>query len=249
MVLLYSILALCIMANPFSEAHRLDTPSNFTRQNEYNNRSSTIAHSGRILKPVKMGFGPVYIYGAVAGNSSGDAAWDIIKLYGIVNNSLFNSKYVFKNTVCCLKYNNKGGFDTVREPLLKAIPFLKAELRCYHFACANTLHTTGRVPVLVGLATKQFSCGNNYVTYIRPYLPLQLPGTTLAIGTKVAFGNVSSELILEWMETYKYLGVDKVVTYYSSNIDLNALRVLIYYASTGLLDLVYYELVTAGKRE
>ena len=48
-----------------------------------------------------------------------------------------------------------------------------------------------------------------------PYFPLREATEKVAIGTKTSYGNISAELIIEWMEAWKYIGVDKVPTYLS----------------------------------
>ena len=65
-------------------------------------------------------------------------------------------------------------------------------------------------------------------------------GVKLALGTQLAYGNISAEIIIEWMETYKYLGVNKVVTYYYKDLNENALKVLKYYHDSEFLDLYYF---------
>ena len=84
------------------------------------------------------------------------------------------------------------------------------------------------------------------MTCVKPFQTLKTPGQ-IAIGTKTAFGSINSEQIIEWMETYKYIGVDKVVSYYMKILNADALKVLKYYESTGYLDLTFYEPAAEGK--
>ena len=84
------------------------------------------------------------------------------------------------------------------------------------------------------------------MSYVKPFHPLITPGK-IAIGTKTAFGSINPEQIIEWMETYRYIGVDKVVSYYVKILNADALKVLKYYESTGFLDLTFYEPAAEGK--
>ena len=90
------------------------------------------------------------------------------------------------------------------------------------------------------------SCEETDVTYVKPFHPLITPGK-IAIGTKTAFGSINPEQIIEWMETYRYIGVDKVVSYYVKILNADALKVLKYYESIGFLDLIFYEPAAEGK--
>ena len=74
------------------------------------------------------------------------------------------------------------------------------------------------------------------ISYVKPYIPLKQKDGSLVIGTKVAHTNLNAEMIISWMETYKYLGVDKVVTYRLKNLNAAASKVLDYYATIGILD-------------
>ena len=108
----------------------------------------------------------------------------------------------------------------------------------------NTIDTHTLVEVAV--TADNFSCEEKDVSYVKPFHPLITPGK-IAIGTKTAFGSINPEQIIEWMETYRYIGVDKVVSYYVKILNADALKVLKYYESTGFLDLTFYEPAAEGK--
>ena len=69
----------------------------------------------------------------------------------------------------------------------------------------------------------------------------------IVIGSKLAYGNISAELIIEWVEAMKYIGVDKIVTYYLRSLNTDALNVLRYYASEGVVELYFHEPANEGK--
>ena len=90
-------------------------------------------------------------------------------------------------------------------------------------------------------------CVRDSSSYVKPFVPLKEPGTKLALGTQLAFGNISAEMIIEWMEAYRSLGVDKVVTFYHKSLNVNALRVLKYYHESEFLDLYYFVPAAEGE--
>ena len=91
------------------------------------------------------------------------------------------------------------------------------------------------------------TCLENHVTYVQPYFPASEP-EKIVIGSKFAYGNVSAELIIEWIEAMKYIGVDKIVTYYLRNLNEDARNVLRHYASEGIVDLYFHEPAEEGKQ-
>ena len=193
----------------------------------------------------KMNHGPVFILGAAAGNSSWQGGWDIVKIYGVVNMDGYGNVKLR----CCLKYNSQfEKYATFKIDPINVVKFWKTGThRAHHFTCPNIKHEDGTLPLRVGLTNDNLSCEESNVNYIKPFTPLKKPDITLAIGTKLAFGNISAEMIIEWMEMYKFLGVDKVVTYYVDEINKRALQVLRYYASTKFLDLYHHKAADAGK--
>ena len=205
-------------------------------------RSPQTTHQ-KIREFISMKFGHVFIFGVAAGNTSEETSWDIFKIYGSFDMKAYG-KY---NLTCCFKYPSDGGdiFHSAT-PSIQRYYHIKTRLWSYYLACPNKLRSDGFIPTGAAVTVGNYSCGENDVTYIEPYFPYKEPDK-IAIGTKTAFANISAELIIEWMEAYKYLGVDKVVSYYLKNINKDALKVLEYYESTGILDFFYYEPALEGK--
>ena len=231
-------------SKPFTVTHK-DRKLGSARNESHQNRQQI--SDDNVLKSfyTKMNYGPVFILGAAAGNSSWQGDWDIVKIYGIVNMKDFRH-VKFR---CCLKYRSRSDKNaTFKVDPMNVVKFWKtAILRAHHFTCPNIKHKDGTLPVGVGLTKDKLSCEDSNVNYIKPFTPLKEPDITLAIGTKLAFGNISAEMIIEWMEMYKFLGVDKVVTYYVDEINKRALQVLRYYASTKFLDLYHHKAADSGK--
>ena len=110
------------------------------------------------------------------------------------------------------------------------------------------MQTERIIPLGAAVTVANYTCSESHVSYVGPFFPLKEPNK-IALGTKTAYANIDAEMIIEWMETYKYLGVDKVLTYYMESINSDAFDVLQYYASTGILDLFYYEPANEGKMD
>ena len=193
-----------------------------------------------------MKFGPVNILGVVGGNSSAEVIWDVYKVYAHINITHYNEKVTVYS--CCMKYR-KNGVEIVKTPALSSFIYSKHRtiIGLYHFVCPNIRHHLGHAPIGVAITFSGLSCSENEVVFIEPYHTLREPGNKLVIGTKLAFANLSAEMVIEWMEAYRYLGVDKVVAYYVSDLNEKALKVLQFYASTGILDLYLYQPSWSGK--
>ena len=174
------------------------------------------------------------------------ANWDIFKIYGVINDTKYPN---YDQTLrCCFLFNSNGSQKIIEmKPTDKQQFWDPASLRSFHVTCPNPKHGMKKVPDGVAITILGVPCRSGYVTYMTPSYPLRPAGTTLALGTKIAHGNVSAEMIIEWMETYKFLGVDKVVTYYADGLCPLALQVLKYYAKEGILDLRFFEPAGAGK--
>ena len=193
---------------------------------------------------VQMKYGSIYLFGVAAGNTSQNAIWDTVKIYG----GLDKQRAGRVHFSCCLAYKDGNFLVYEQERPVRIRAFQVASpIWSIHLTCINLRHVNRTVPVGAAITIKPYTCNDSDVTYVQPYFPLRQTGTKIAIGTKTAYGNVSAESIIEWMEAYKHLGVDKVVSYYISTINTDALKVLQYYASTGILDLFYYEPAASGR--
>ena len=193
----------------------------------------------------KMRFGPVYVLGVVAGNTTSRMAWDVVKVYGSFETSF---KKVFLNVTCCLMYGNQGNLKVIQQNVsrLRLHPN-KPAVTSFHIVCPNVHYSVDVVPLAVGLSKKGLRCDNTKDRYVKVEFPYQEPGFKVAIGTQISYKNISAELIIEWLETYKILQVDKVVSYYHRNINQDALNALTYYHNTGFLDLYEFILPAEGE--
>ena len=113
----------------------------------------------------------------------------------------------------------------------------------YQYAMCSGYIPMGLAVTILGKGT----CTENHVTYVQPYFPVKDP-EKIVIGSKLTYGSASAKLMIEWIESMKYIGVDKIVTYYMRGLNTDALNVLYHYASEGILDLYFYEPANEGKQ-
>ena len=188
----------------------------------------------------RMKFGPVYIFGTTLANSTDYTQWDLVKVYAYVDERILK-----KSTDCCLKYKNGSDSEYYQQPIQSMErPVGMTILSTYHYTCAN--RRPGVIPDGIAITFKNYTCSEEHVTYRKPFLPLREPVKKLALCTKLWHGPRGAEMIIEWMETYIYLGVDKVISYFLNNLNSKAKQVLQYYASTGILDLYLFEPTATG---
>ena len=106
---------------------------------------------------------------------------------------------------------------------------------------------SGLIPIGLSLTIlSNVTCRENHATYVSPYFPFKEPDK-IVLGSKFAFGNLSAQLIIEWIEAMKYIGVNKIVTHYLRTLNTDARKVLYHYASEGTVDLYFHELANEGK--
>ena len=194
----------------------------------------------------KVNSGPIYLFGAVVKNSTKRISWDILSVYAMVNTTTFPNTTKFQ---CCFlhKHNHKDTRIYKVSPNHMRLHWAEAEIRTYHFTCINVLHWRREIPAFVGISVAGIECGTTSEQYVEPRRSFRQPKTTLAISTQVAYGSANAELIIEWIESYRYLGVDKIVSYFTANINQDALDVLVYYHNLRVIDLLYYVPAAEGK--
>ena len=110
--------------------------------------------------------------------------------------------FVFKDTIlsCCLIYKENGNTIIYTRPMVK----VSSDMWNFYLACPITRFISNIIPEGVAITTDLFSCSEKQVIYVLPYLPAKEPNK-MAIGTKTAFGDVSAEQIIEWVEAYRYV--------------------------------------------
>ena len=188
-----------------------------------------------------MRFGPVYVFGVVGRNTTNHTAWDVVNVYGSLKKSFYKS-FTNHSVVCCLQYGNRSDRQSTQVVQRKVLQinfhFIKPTITSFHIVCPNIHHSVGGVPFSVALSRRGLGCDKNIDEYVKTEFPKREPGFKIAVGTQIAYKDINAELIIEWMETYRYLQVDKVVSYYHRSVNKDALKALTYYHNTGFVDLL-----------
>ena len=194
----------------------------------------------------KLNSGLIYLFGAVVKNSTKNLSWDIVSVYAMVNTARHQNTTMFQ---CCIVYTYNHNVTQIYKvtPIYVRPHWANAKIMAYHFTCPNVLHWLMEFPAFIGITATGLECGPTSEEYVEPNRSLQQPKSTLAISTQVAYGSVNAELIIEWIEAYRYLGVDKIVSYFIQNINKEALDVLLYYHNLKVIDLFYYVPAAEGR--
>ena len=142
---------------------------------------------------VEMKYGPVYIFGVAAGNSSAGLSWDLVQIYGGVDRSLYNET----GFRCCLAYKESGNVKFIKTRPAKVRGLFKPSwILSIHVTCFNKRHQQNIIPIGAALGFDKYNCSENEVRYVSPYFPLRETVEKVVIGTTTAYGNASAEQII-----------------------------------------------------
>jgi hypothetical protein len=108
-------------------------------------------------------------------------------------------------------------------------------IRAIQYVCPIVVESNLIKLVSVVLGSKVCPADSKY--YVKLNIEPTERNPKLAICTKLTYDDVDPIPIVEWFEAQRILGVDKVVTY-PYRLNANALKVLKYYESVGLLDII-----------
>jgi len=100
----------------------------------------------------------------------------------------------------------------------------------------------------INIANVDAACPNvisRYVTVDFPKYSAQTKNQ-LAICSKIAYGNLNAQSLIEWLEVHTLLGADKILLF-TYKLNVNATKVLQYYARTGLVEFRPFDLPARGK--
>ncbi|CAG2214757.1 unnamed protein product [Mytilus edulis] len=81
------------------------------------------------------------------------------------------------------------------------------------------------------------TCQEDISYYVQVTLPLGANDTTIAICSLISYRSQDAAILIEWFEAQRLLGVDKILTY-TQELNSDALRVLDYYESIGLAEVI-----------
>ena len=170
--------------------------------------------------------GDVYTISVVAANLTANNWWDTM-----VVNGWEAYKHKRSRFKCCYLWDNGKITPAIAN---KTYYKQSTHLRALQYRCpfgGDRDHLKG-----VSLEFFRFKCaGKEGTRYQVPYFSDMQPKDSVALCAKIVYGNVSSKLLIDWLEYYKEMQVSKIVmfTYNVSDITQKILR---HYEKTGFLE-------------
>lgn len=170
--------------------------------------------------------GDVYTVSIIATNVTAKNHWDTMVINGW-------EAYKHKHTrfKCCYLWDN-GKFT----PAVASKTYYKqsTHLRALQYRCpfgGDNEHLKG-----VAIEFYRLRCaGKEPARFQSPYFSIQQPKDSIGLCAKIVYGNISSKLLIDWLEYYKAMEVSKIVmfTYNISEITRN---ILDYYQDSGFVE-------------
>lgn len=141
-----------------------------------------------------------------------------------------------KNFICCLRLKNENNLAFVSNQKLSSawahMPLRRIQYKCPvpegniwidHVSIVNDLNAT---------------CPEDLSYFVKVSLPLMSKGSNIAICSLISYRSQDAALLVEWFEAQRLLGVNKIVTY-TQDLNSDAIRVLDYYESIGLVHVIH----------
>lgn len=184
-----------------------------------------------------------FVTSVIAINTSEKETYDVFTVNTWINGTS-DSDVISDDIYCC--YLMRGGRTIELQPSginQRSEMFnMTAQIECPN---PTMTHEYGylRVAGLTISAPNSCTNENNFVT---PHYPLKQTKTfSFAVCGKIIYGDVNIALTLEWMEYYKYMGVNMVVLY-PYHLSPKGSKLLNYYRFIGFVDVVHLAMPPAA---
>ncbi|XP_052062398.1 uncharacterized protein LOC127702299 [Mytilus californianus] len=138
----------------------------------------------------------------------------------------------FSKFKCCFRLQ-KGKRMVIKSKKWYIYSYPNSLLRRVQFTCPISTESKSIEGVSIITDFKR-TCHKESKYYIQVQTPLQ---GELAVCTTVLYGSLSAELLLEWFEVQRIIGVEKTVTY-TFELNKDAMKICEYYESIGFTVLV-----------
>ncbi|XP_060594369.1 uncharacterized protein LOC132748749 [Ruditapes philippinarum] len=173
----------------------------------------------------------VFILSAIGSNSTTKGGYKReIKL-----NGWEAMKHRLASIKCCVLWNTDK-FSYFKDP--EKIFWKSSRLAATQFTCPI------RGPLVdvrgVTLEFRKKPCPRDESVYVKPFLPKLQPKESFAICVKIVYGVVDMKLLVDWMEYYREMKVDKVFMF-TYNLTRNIETVLQHYTNTGFLERRHFD--------
>ncbi|XP_052810275.1 uncharacterized protein LOC128238408 [Mya arenaria] len=181
--------------------------------------------------------GYIHILSAVAQNSSANSFYDNIVLSGWQTpTDDFHSELK-----CCLFYANPlKAFVANLTQIRNSTNLRHSEIEAKQYVCPNVYSNRNISPIAISLTTGE-RCPEDLTKYATVDFPHKAQNGSLGVCAKLVFGNISAGSLVEWFEYQRLMKVDKVIAY-TYKLNEEAMKVLKYYSSTGLVEFLPFSL-------
>lgn len=139
-------------------------------------------------------------------------------------------KHSKMETKCCVLWNSDK-YSKYKSP--DKIYWKKSRLQAAQFTCPIKGPLIDVKGVTLEFNGKQ--CPTEEGVYIKPYLPKVQMNKSFAICVIIVYGIVDMRLLVDWLEFYREMKVDKVFMY-TYNLADNIEKIINHYVSIGFLD-------------
>ncbi|WAR08250.1 hypothetical protein MAR_018208 [Mya arenaria] len=186
---------------------------------------------------MSLAFGSIHILSAVAQNSSANSFYDNIVLSGWQR-----SKVDFHSGLkCCLVYANPLKVLVANLTQRRDWSYVgHSGIEAKQYVCPNAYSHRNISPKAISLTTGE-RCPEDLTKYATVDFPQKAQRGSLGVCAKLVFGNISAASIVEWFEYQRLMKVDKVIAY-TYKLNEEAMKVLEYYSSIGLVEFLPFSL-------
>lgn len=195
------------------------------------NKENDIA--GNVMnREVKQTFADdVFIFSAIVGNSSSTRAWD-----EIVVQVWEHKRYDNMTFGCCIKYISGECVYVNASRKVEWANKRRCTMPVKQYYCPNPRFNYDDLPVAVSVSngTARNRCNCAMDVFVETEFAYA-NGGSIAVCTKLVYGNIPADDVLTWLEMHYRLGASKVLIH-TFDLNADAVKVLQYYQSLGLAE-------------
>ena len=169
-------------------------------------------------------------------NTSGSTKGQVnfISLTGWMHESLLQEELL-----CCLLLKNQSVVSFTNQRRMIWYQVRKQPLFATKSYCPIPPELQPEKPIGASLSLPPYGCNLRMFLKIQ-YPEIRKPGS-LAFCAKIAYGTLSPNSLIEWLELHRFVGVDRVMLYYY-NLNFEAMSVLKHYVQEGFVGLQPFDI-------
>ena len=169
--------------------------------------------------------GDVYMISIISANTTAKSGWNKMVVNGW--EAYKHKKTRFK---CCYYWDNGRLTSALAN---KTYYKTSTHLRALQYRCPFG----GDSQHLKGVAVEFYvqRCSKERSRFQVPYFPVKQPQDSVALCAKIVYGNISTNLLIDWIEYYREMKVSKIVMF-TYNIPDVTRKILAYYQDLGFME-------------